>query len=1143
MKILLLSNRPMKYLTLLAVVFCFSTGNHFAEESDQPKIGNLKGADLSLMNNHDPEAERANFQLLPGYEVNLFASEPMLANPIHMVWDSRGRLWVACSWSYPQLKPGEKANDKIIILEDTNGDGKADKSTVFAEGLYMPTGIELANGGCYVSQSPDVFFFKDTDGDDVADFKELALTGFGIEDSHHSISAWRRGPGGWIYFQEGIFLHSQIETQHGMVRNFNGGVYQYNPKTQELKIFAKVGVGNPWGHVFNRWGQSFLVDNPRINYLSPSTGNSGEKVQSVKLIQTEKQCGGDLASGSHLPEDIRGQLLTCRFKSRTVIRYEFIEDGAGFSANVLEPLIASKHPNFRPVDCKIGPDGAIYVADWYNSIINHANHNFRDPRRDHTHGRIWRITAKGRPLVKKPQFERASITQLLDYLKSPEAWVRQQARYEISLKNPDHVLGSAESWVKDLDPKDPDYDHHLVEAMWACQNANRVSESILNRVLTAKDGHARAAGARVIRYWHDQLPNPVAMIGKLADDPFPRARMEAILSAGFIPKAEAFPAMLMVLDHKRDKFINTALDQTIAALESYWKPALSAGKLEFAKDEHRQFAEREAGIGFDKYLVEFLQKDNPSPAEVADIKERLLAGGQIKHVQKVIGALATKSGVKSRVATLALLDALQKMDQRGKGRVSRKLLSLKSLLSDEDTAIAAGVAGVFGIWKVHQIAPDLLALVSNDRSPRQARLAAAIALGAMERGDLVRKLKKLATSGSVESRYYAVIGLVQEDVKSAAVLAAKLLVEDPGEADPVVLVKGFLNRSKGDVILRRSIRGVKLHPVVMDKVAAFHRQSGQLPATLEKLFQTTPTRSLSAALMAENRAKLVADVNKLGDPARGEKIYRRKAIACTSCHGMGSIGPEIGPNLAAVGTAAPVGYMVESILEPNKSIAEHFENMMITLTDGSVRMGVITFKSSKEVVIRDSAQGGKEVRIPVDKIKKSELMPSLMPAGLADQLENRQEFLDLTKFLSVLGQPGPYANNEKPMIRKWRLVVGKEGELSLPADDAAWIPAYSMVDGELPVSDLDLGSVVYARGFVNVQVAGAVTLSVGETKGLSLWVDGERIDDLTKPINLSQGRHSLTFAIDRAQRGQVGLKVEVLPAAGSKAKFKPEGGI
>ena len=1134
----------MNRLVTLTSILVLSCSTH-AQNTKGIKIGNLKGADTSLMTNHDPAVEKANFNLLPGYEVNLFASEPMLANPVHMVWDSRGRLWVACSWAYPQLKPGEVANDKIIILEDTNSDGKADKSTVFAEGLYMPTGIERSNGGCYVAQTPDVFFFKDTDGDDIADVKELALTGFGIEDSHHSISAWRRGPGGWLYFQEGIFLHTQVETQHGVVRNYNGGIYQFNPRTGELRVFANLGMGNPWGHVFDRWGQSFLVDNPRVSYISPGTGNSGNKLRLQPLMSTEKQCGGDLASGTHLPEDIRGQLLTCRFKSRAIVRYEFIEDGAGFSANVHAPLMSSRHPNFRPVDCKIGPDGAIYVADWYNSIINHAQHDFRDARRDHDHGRVWRVTAKGRPLMEKPKLVGASIPDLLDHLKSPAAWTRHQARLELSERDHDKVEKELHAWVERLSPKDPDHDHHLVEAMWTLQNVERPSEAILKRVMSAKDGHARAAGARVMRYWHEQISDPVALIAKGAGDSFPRARMETILSAGFIPKAEAFTAALNALDHGNDKFISIALPQTVTALEPYWRPALDAGKLKFARSEHREFIERKSTGGLDKYLSAFLKKEAPGRDEIADTKSLLILEGNTKHMRMLVSALTKRSTMAPRVK-VALLDVLEQVGRRNTVPLGKKILSLRKFLSDKNDRVAAGTARALGAWKAKDAGRPLVSILRDGRRAVEVRRAAAIALGGLGRPEYVRVLKQLASNGDTESRYIATGGLAVANLEEAAGHAALLLQKDPGKANPTALVTIFLQRNRGANYLQKALAGVSLHPAVVRHVADSHRQTGLLSPPLARLFQDGPA-SLSAALLKEDRKSLVADVEKHGDPKRGEMIYRRRTLACTTCHAIGPAGPAIGPNLVAVGGAAPTSYMVESILEPNKSIAEHYENMMIATRDGMMRMGVISFKSETEVVFRDAAQAGKEVRIPAKSIAKMRPLPSLMPESLADQLQNRQEFLDLARFVSLLGRPGPYANDESPVIRKWRIVSGigapRQDMESPPSEDAPWLPAFSMVNGELPAGDLDMGNLVYARGFVNVQVPGKVKLKLNDARGLKLWLDGKEVSDLAAPIELVKSRRIITFGIDRTKRGKAGLRVELEAAAKSQVKFKPEGGM
>lgn len=1106
------------------------------------KARNLKGADLSLMTNHDPNSELENFELLSGYEANLFASEPMFANPVHMTWDSRGRLWVACSWAYPQLKPGEKANDKIIILEDTDNDGKADKSTVFAEGLYVPTGIELANGGCYVAQSPDVFFFKDTDGDDVADVKEVAMTGFGIEDSHHSISAWRRGPGGWIYFQEGIFLHTQVETQHGVVRNFNGGVYQFNPRTDELKMFVRGTGGNPWGHVFDRWGQSFMVNNPRIMYLSPSSGAASNSPGLKTLISTDKQCGGDLVTGTHMPKEIRGQLLTGRFKGRSVVRYEFIEDGAGFGAKVLPPLIFSKHPNFRPVDCKVGPDGAIYVADWYNSIINHAQHDFRDPRRDHEHGRIWRITHKDRPLVKKPKLVDEPIGVLLDQLKSPEAWTRHQARKELSEQDPDEVLKKAEEWVAKLDAEDGEYGGHVVEAMWACQNVERPSEAILKKVMGAEDGHARSAGARIIRYWYEDLSDPVGMCAALAADPFPRTRMEAVLSAGFIPQAEAFAAALNALDQEQDSFIEMVLSQTAEALAPYWKPAMASGELKFAKPEHRAYAGRSGGVAFGKRLNTFLKNRKPSADDIAKIGEQFKVGADAGQVRRVMAALTARRSRIPRESKLALLEGLAEIGRKGELKSVGKVEVLLPLLKSKDDDLVVGAVSNLGIWKAKGAAGPLGVLMRDQSRSEVVRSAAAEALGILGGAKIRGELVNMAGSSDLESRHIATRGLANLDLKGAATSAAAIFTEKPGETDPASLVAVFIQREGGADLLAEALQGLSLDGAVVELIGGYQRKTGQLPEVLVSYFAKSSPASLSRTLIAETRDVLVGDVEEKGDPVAGELIYRRQSSACAACHGIGPVGPSIGPNLVAVGAGAETSYVIEAILEPNKSTAEHYENAMFVLHDGTVHTGVIVRKSEKEVVIRDSTRAGSEIKISAESIRQTTQIPSLMPEGLADQLKNRQEFLDLAKFVSQLGRPGPYANDESPVIRKWRVTAGKDSG-AVPGDDASWVTAYSLVNGVLSDEELNAGALVFTRGFVDVLVAGAARLKFNDSKGLRLWIDGKEIEDLAAPIELSKGRMSLTFEIKRKVRGGAGLRVEFVEVPGSPAKCTPEGGI
>lgn len=521
------------------------------------------------------------FTLPEGFEINLFASEVdfSLTNPVKITFDPQGRMWVADMPSYPQYLPGAQPNDKILILEDRDQDGVADKETIFADSLYMPTSLEIGNGGVYVSQAPNMWFMKDTDGDGKADEKEIILHGFGTEDVHHTLDTYTWGPDGALYWHSGTFLHSQVETPHGPVRSDYGATWRFEPLTQKLEPHVSYPYANPWGHVFLRNGTQIISDvSTGMNYFAPPLSVATEypvKLSKMRDFLTSaskpKTCGTEIISSSHFPDNVQGNVLFNTFVGTLGIKqHQIYESGSGIVAQEIEPLLQSSDPNFRPVDLQFGPDGALYVVDWYNPIINHGERAVRDPLRDHTHGRIWRITYRHKDKLAPVDLSKLSLNDLFDQLKVYEDRTRYRAKTQLRQMDATTVLPALEKWLPTLDKEDTLFDQHRLEGLWVYQQFHTPNQKLLEELLNSPDEYIRTAATRVLFYWKEHINNTEEKLIHLSRDPSMKVRLQAIISLSHFKTKSSVNALLEASALPRDYYIDYALKETFRFQKPIW---------------------------------------------------------------------------------------------------------------------------------------------------------------------------------------------------------------------------------------------------------------------------------------------------------------------------------------------------------------------------------------------------------------------------------------------------------------------------------------------------------------------------------------------------------------------------------------------
>ena len=1079
------------------------------------------------------------FTVAENLEVSLWAENPQLNKPIQMNFDPAGRLWVASSEAYPMIEVGQSAPDKILVLEDTNADGKADTSTVFADGLLIPTGVEPGDGGCYVAQSTDLLFLKDTDGDGKADLKQRVLSGFGTEDTHHNLHTLRWGPDGRLYMNQSIYTRTDTETPRGIVRLKAGGGFRYNTDTMRMEVIFR-GLVNSWGHQFDDFGQSFLTDGAGFSGIAYSfPGAAFNPTPGAKRVlglispgSYPKFASAEIISGNSFPPEWQGSVITCDFRANRVTRFSLADQGAGFVTTQEDDLLRTASSTFRPIDVKQGPDGALYIADWSNPIINHGEVDFRDERRDRWHGRIWRVSWSGGAQKEKEDLTKTASKDLLDRLISDDRYTRDQSR-RVLLERGDLSEEQVHEWTKASSDE-----YQKLQGVWLQQGFDTINFEDVRALALADDPKVRSAAMRIV----SDLVDPVTDSSQPLDattaleiyrhavvDEHPRVRLEAIRGLGKLKTAEAASVALISLNLPRDRFLDFALATTIDELADVFMVALDQGQWKPdspAREKQLEFALTSIDSGrAASYLSKRLVKEAIPADGTGPWIELIAQAGGKTELTKLFEQLMKNDF--EEPAMVRAIDALATAQRVRKQKPAGDLNRAGTLLTKSNPAVQAAAVRLVGAWKLNACITQLTDLVDKgaDSPIQNAALQSLQEIGQPS----VAALTRLTRSKNKRIQRQAVIHLVALNPQGAAKPFYQSLAGLQDEQQLLNFWRQVLVKKNTGTVLAKHIpdTGITEAAALAGLTAA--RDAGRNePNLIAAISPYANVVSKAPKLTPARVAELIDLVEHEGHPGRGEAVYSREDMQCITCHAIGGVGGKVGPDMTSLGASAPIDYLIESIYKPNAKIKENYHSVNILTADGLILTGIVVGSDNEELILRDARN--KLVRIPKDEIEFQKPGKSLMPEGLVDRL-SQQEQVDLIKFLTQLGRPGNYDASKGGVARVYDVFTGTHridedsvAELMSGQKADQWVPLLSRVNGT--ISGVQLAKKakvagkkgpadVYLKTNVEVATDGAVTLSANGADTADLWIDARPVEgDTNFTTELTAGKHTVVIRLD-----------------------------
>jgi putative membrane-bound dehydrogenase-like protein len=973
--------------SLAAVAFGLSALT--AQKADKPPHGQdqMPGPPLS------PAEALKKMKVPDGFAVELVASEPDIVNPVAMTFDERGRIWITESVEYPRRDAG-KGRDRIKILEDTKGDWHYDKVTVFTDGLNIPSGIAVGYGGVWVCNSPDILFFKIGPDGKAAGKPEVVVTGFGRDDTHELPNSLTWGPDGWLYGLNGVFNTSHVK-QDRKEFNFTCAMFRIHPKTREFQLFAE-GTSNPWGIAWDPEGSGFIsacvIDHlwhiSESGYYHRQGGPYPPFTWEMGSIVNHKHqkaayCGLVYFDSDAYPAEYRDRLYMGNIHGGCINVDKLQRDGSTYSAKPEADFLTANDAWFMPVSQKVGPDGCLYILDWYDRCHCYQDAN-RDPAGiDRERGRLYRIRHKDTPAAGKYDLAKETADQLMQDLQSYNIYFRETAQRLLVQRSTPQLRFKLQQLV--LDEKQPRKPR--MHALWALIGSGPLDVAFHKKLLAHSDAGYRAWAVRAAGNAGKVDDAIRKTITELADDPSRDVQLQVAIAARKIDGVDAIPLLVQVLSKcGDDKLIPHIVWQNLHPLLEDHADAFVAlvQKTELAKAPN-------AAALLPRAIDRILGRRNADPKLVVDLIQTVAEGKDPAVARHCLASLTTKvqtgEMADDKLDTLRnlLVPVLQKLmggqadeplafdaallatslkDQTGTDIIRKSLAGSKQLEPSRLKAIEALIAAK-DATVLDTVAADLMDAKGRSQAYRVQLLAA---LGRSEEHKVADIAIASYSKMEPELQPRAIELLTQRTAWAKPFLEAVARQKIPPGALNVNHIRKLLASKDPDIIKR-----------VKEQLGTLREERNP------------------------EREKVVADMKKFlgetrGDPEKGALVFKN---LCAQCHKIYGDGQDVGPDITANGRAT-FDQLLSNVFDPSLVIGAGYQAVTVTTVKGRSLTGLLIEDTPQRVVLK--MQGGKLetiARRDVDDVTVSKV--SLMPEGIEKQLKP-QEIADLFAFL-VLDKP------------------------------------------------------------------------------------------------------------------------------------------